>query len=154
VVIGISCAQDSVVMGCRIFMIGSAFFPMLLVRASTRQVMIDFVLAERKPKHFVLQLLTVGLLIASTKLFADTYYLLKVAQNGLVWSNWMSLIIGLVTVPKLIGLAILAWWKIQHPEMPTADEKDSEQTVNDAGAAKLKADAGLEMEPAVRSETA
>jgi hypothetical protein len=133
--IAISCARNSVIPSCRIFMIDSAFFPLLLIRTSTRETILDFVLAEREPKHFIMQLFTSGLFIVSAKLFADTYYLLKVAQNGLVLSNWLSLILGLVTVPKLIGLAGWTWCKARR------DADDSEVTTfsENEGACTTKA---------------
>jgi hypothetical protein len=109
--IAVSCVRNSVVMGCRIFMVDSVFFPLLLMRATTRQVMLGFVLTERKPKHFIIKLLTSGLFIAVAKLVANTYYLVYVAQNGLVWSNWLSLILGLVAVPKMVCQATWSWWK-------------------------------------------
>ena len=87
--IAVSCARDAVIKWCRVFMVGSAFVPLLLLSAATRVPMLDFVLADRKPKHFLLELLTLGICISIAKLFADTYFLLRVAQNGLVWSNWL-----------------------------------------------------------------
>jgi Leucine-rich repeat (LRR) protein len=118
VVIVISYTRDSLVLSCRVWIKSSIFLPMLLVRASTRVELFDnIVMAYVPPSEYILELLTSGVFVTALKLFAQTYYLLRVAQTGLVFSNWLSLVLGLVTVARLIGQAAWSWRKLLQDQI-------------------------------------
>jgi hypothetical protein len=112
VVIAVSCVRNSLLLSCRVWIKGSVFLPLLLVRASTRAELLDkVVLVDTPPSEYIWELLTSGIFVTGLKLFAETYYLLVVAQMGLVWSNWLSLVLGIVTVVRLVGQAAWSWRK-------------------------------------------
>ncbi len=46
-------------------------------------------LASPPPAEHVLRLATTGVFVTGAKLFVELYFLLRVAQTGLVWSNWL-----------------------------------------------------------------
>jgi hypothetical protein len=88
------------------------------MRVSTRSELLDdVVLADTPPSEYMWELLTSGVFVTALKLFAQTYYLLRVAQTGLVFSNWLSLVLGLVTVVRLIGQAAWSWRKMHQNQL-------------------------------------
>jgi Leucine-rich repeat (LRR) protein len=118
VVIVISCARNSLILSCRVWIKNSIFLPMLLLRALTRaELLDDFVLADTPPSEYIWELLTSGVFVTALKLFAQTYYLLHVAETGLAFSNWLSLALGLITVVRLIGQAAWSWRKMHRDEL-------------------------------------
>jgi Leucine-rich repeat (LRR) protein len=115
IVIAICCVRDSLLLSFRVWIKGSAFLPLLLVRAATRSELLkSVVLADTPPSEYIWELLTSGVFVTALKLVAETYYLLIVAQTGLVWSNWLSLALGIVTVVRLVGQAAWSWRKTRQ----------------------------------------
>jgi Leucine-rich repeat (LRR) protein len=115
VAIAVSCSRNSLVLSCRVWIKTSVFLPLLLMRVSTRaSVLSDIVMADTPPSELIWELLSNCVFLTATKLFAQVYYLLAVAQTGLAWSNWLSLALGIVTVVRLVAQAAWSWRKTHH----------------------------------------
>jgi hypothetical protein len=121
----VSYARESVVLRCRVWIKSSVFLPLLLVHAATRDELLeDVVLADTLPSEYIWELLTSGVFVAGLKLLAQTYYLLRVSQIGLLWPNWLSLLLGIVTVVRLVAQAIWSW-RNEHLEKHYAERAES-----------------------------
>jgi hypothetical protein len=105
-----SWARNSLILSCRVWIKGSIFLPLLLLRASMRAELFDgVIMADTLPSEYVWELLTSGIAVTGLILFAHTYYLLRVAQTGLTFSNWLSVVLGLVTLVRLVSQAAWSW---------------------------------------------
>jgi Leucine-rich repeat (LRR) protein len=131
IVIFVSCVRNSIILNCRVWIKSSVFLPLLLVRDSMRgELLEDIVLADTPPSEYILELLTSGIVVTGMKLFSQTYYLLWVAQTGLVASNWLSLMLGLVTVARLVGQA--AWSRRKQHQNDLLEEHYVERAASGA----------------------
>ena len=84
---------------CRVWFRSSVFLPLLALRPATRAALIDDVALAPPPPpaEHILRLLTAGVCVTGAKLFVQLYFLLRVAQTGLVWSNWLRYALSSLT---------------------------------------------------------
>jgi hypothetical protein len=119
-VILISCVKNALHVRFRVWIKSSIFLPLLLVRSWTRAALYtEIVMAETPPSEYIWELLTTGVLVTAAKLFVQAFYLLRVAQTGLSWSNWLSLLLGIVTAVRLI---VQAAWTRRKLQQQTLEE--------------------------------
>ncbi len=91
----VSLARNAIVRRGRLWMGGSAFAPLLLLRAATRDAFVsETIFVDTPPADYIWLLLTSGVAVSATKLFADLYYLMRVSQTGLAWSNWLRFVLS------------------------------------------------------------
>ncbi len=86
----VSLARNAIIERGRLWMGGSAFAPLLLARAKTRDALMgEIAFADTRPVDYIWLLLTSGVFVSAAKLCTDLYFVLRVAQTGLAWSNWL-----------------------------------------------------------------
>ncbi len=141
---GSVCSWQTVVR-FRVWIVSSVFLPLLAARADTRaSVLNDMVLVDPSPLDYIWLLCTTGVFVSGAKLFADLYFLLRVAQTGLVWSNWVSLVLGAITAPLLVTQAALSWRKLWYERLEEHYAERAESGWNDEFAAENMAVGGIE----------
>jgi hypothetical protein len=129
----------------RVWIKSSVFLPLLALSADTRASFLDdMVLSDPPPIDYIWLLCTTGVFVAGAKLFADLYFLLHVAQTGLVWSNWVSLVRGAVTAPLLVVRATLSWRKLWYQRLEEHYAERAESGWNEEFAAENMATGGID----------
>jgi hypothetical protein len=105
-----SSAHNSLLLRYRVWIKSGVLLPWLLLFDSTRDTLLyDVVLTDTPPTEYIWELLTNGIFVTAIKLFAQVYFLLRVTQTGLVWFNWLSLLLGAFTAVRLIVQAAWSW---------------------------------------------
>jgi hypothetical protein len=107
--VAVSVARDANT-GHRVLLQSSALCPLLFLRPRTRAAWADIVVSDSLPSDHLWRLLFSGLLVSIPMLFVNIYYLLNIAQTGLGVSDWASLALGMLLVPRLVGQAAWGWW--------------------------------------------
>jgi Leucine-rich repeat (LRR) protein len=109
-------------------------FSVLLVFANKEEFFRSVVHHQPKYTDYLRSSLHIGLLTQAPLLAANLYFLLHVTQVGINFANWLSLINGLLLVPRLMIMSFTSW--LQHRSNLRAElENDEESNENnpDAG---------------------